>query len=126
MNSVAKKVAIYSLIGIMQIGFGAAVIEAAPRERKQRNEWRYEDREHKRDRERERERKYDERIRKEYERHEREMRRRPYESKKEWQERQWPEKNAMTANYAKFGNSVTVSRSTMSESVRKMAATSGK
>ena len=102
MKSITKKIAIYSMIGIMQIGFGASVIEASPLQNDpspmqqgffrhggpgpdhhDRN--RYERERHERERyERERERR--ERI--ENDRHEREMRRRPHETKKQWRERQ--------------------------------------
>ena len=91
MNSVVKKIAIYSMIGIMQIGFGASVIEASPLQNDpspmqqrfdrpgQRQGW------HERERF-ERERHERERI--ENERHEREMKRRPHETRKQWRERQ--------------------------------------
>ena len=106
MNSLVKKVIIYSMVGIMPIGFGASVIEASPRDKDQPNKQRYEDRGHDRNREKEqreqrerrereqreqrerRERERDERTRKENERHEREMRRRHHESEREWHKRQ--------------------------------------
>lgn len=100
MKSITKKIAIYSMIGIMQIGFGASVIEASPLQNDpspmqqgffrhggpgpdhhDRN--RYERDRHERERyERDR------RERIENDRHEREMRRRPHETKKQWHERQ--------------------------------------
>ena len=104
MNSLVKKVIIYSMVGIMPIGFGASVIEASPRDKDQPNKQRYEDRGHDRNREKEqreqreqrerreqqerRQRERDERMRKENERHEREMRRRHHESEREWHKRQ--------------------------------------
>jgi membrane protein involved in colicin uptake len=91
MQRIVKKVAIYSMVGLMQIGFGASIIEASPLHidsypvqeqydrHDQRPDWH--------DRERfERERHERERI--ENQRHEREMRRRPHESRREWRERQ--------------------------------------
>lgn len=89
MKSIVKKVAIFSMIGIMQVAFSASVMEASPlhndpspmQERfdrhDQRQDW------HERERfERER------RERMENQRHEREMKRRPHESRREWRERQ--------------------------------------
>lgn len=96
MNRVVKKVAIYSMVGIMQIGFGASVIEASPlynnppvsayghnQDRHERD--RMERERHERER-MERERHERERI--ENERHRREMQRRRHESEREWRERQ--------------------------------------
>ncbi len=100
MKCISKKIVIYSMIGIMQIGFGASVIEASPLQsdpspmqqgffrpsgpgpdHHDRN--RYERDRHERERyERDR------RERIENDRHEREMRRRPHETKKQWHERQ--------------------------------------
>lgn len=89
MKSITKKIAIYSMIGIMQIGFGASVIEASPLQNDfspmQQGFFRPGPGPDHHDRDRfERERR--ERI--ENERHEREMRRRPHETKKQWRERQ--------------------------------------
>ena len=77
MKSVFKKIVIYSMIGIMQLGLGASVIEASPRDNNhhdQRYEQRQRDRQH--------------RIQEENRRHEREMRRRDHEGEREWRERQ--------------------------------------
>ena len=82
MNKVAKKVIIYSMVGIMQIGFGASVLEASPRHDDGDRWHRYEERQHDRDR----------KIREENERHEREMQRRHNEEEREWRERQDREK----------------------------------
>jgi Ni/Co efflux regulator RcnB len=78
MKSVVKKVVIYSMIGIMQLGLGASVIEASPRYNDQHQEQRHEDRR--------------QRIQVERDRHEREMQRRDYEEEREWRERQDREK----------------------------------
>ncbi|CUH96844.1 hypothetical protein P22_2955 [Propionispora sp. 2/2-37] len=80
MNKLAKKVIVYSLVGIMQFGFGASVIEASPRDH---HDWQAH---HRYDKDRE------QRIREENRRHEREMRRRHHESEREWRERQQREK----------------------------------
>lgn len=95
MKSIAKKVIIYSMVGIMQLGFGASVIEASPGSDYQPYGQRYEDRDHDHDhyRDRERRREHDERLRRENERHEREMRRRHHESEREWRERQERERH---------------------------------
>jgi hypothetical protein len=88
MKSIFKKIAIYSMVGIMQVGFGASVIEASPLHNDGpqriiqldgRNHHDWEQDQHRR-----------ERI--ENERHEREMRRRPNEIRKQWHERQKHEK----------------------------------
>ena len=81
MNSIVKKAVVFSMIGLMQVGLGASVIEASPRH-DDRHDHRYESRQ--RDR--------DERIREERARHEREMQRRHYESEREYRERQEREK----------------------------------
>jgi membrane protein involved in colicin uptake len=79
MKNIVKKIAIFSMVGMMQIGFGASVIEASPLH----NDGPYmqqQDDQHDQDRH--------ERERIENERHEREMRRRDHESEREWHERQ--------------------------------------
>lgn len=84
MKSVAKKVLIYSMVGLMQVGLFASVTEAAV---KQNEPTKYEQREgsHQGDQDKER------KIREENERHEKEMKRRPNESDREWQKRQQQE-----------------------------------
>jgi hypothetical protein len=97
MRKVIKKAAIYSMLGIMQLGLGATVIEASPlhndappymEQQKDRH-----------DRERQ------EHERQENERHEREMRRHHHESEREWHERQEREKerHENTMNEIKAG-----------------------
>lgn len=81
MKGIAKKVIIYSMVGLMQVGLFATVVEASPsHEEMSRFE---QQREHHQEWERERAH----RIREENERHERAMKRRPFESRREWRER---------------------------------------
>lgn len=84
MNSIVKKGIICSMIGIMQLGIGTAVIEASPRHENRHHEERYEhyneDRDHWDNR--------DHRIQEERDRHEREMARREYEEEWQWHQRQ--------------------------------------
>lgn len=91
MRNIAKKTIIYSLVGIMQIGFAVAVTEASPLHTAN---WQQQtirmDRPHGGDSDRQRE--HDRREREENDRHEREMKRRPHESDREWHERQEREK----------------------------------
>ncbi|TWH44967.1 hypothetical protein [Sporomusa sp. KB1] len=81
MNKMAKKVIIFSMVGLLQFGLGVSVIEAAHRQSEPPRQEQGDDRQQQ-DQERER------RIQKENERHEREMRRRDHESEREWHERQ--------------------------------------
>ena len=91
MKNIVKKVAIYSMVGIMQLGLGASVIEASPLHNGTPKTVAYEQRQDRHDRERmEQERRERERV--ENERHEREMQRRQHESEREWHERQEREK----------------------------------
>lgn len=84
MKSMAKRVLIYSMVALMQVGLFATVAEAAPQpEELQRFEY-----EHQRDHHPDWERERNHRIHEENRRHEREMRRRPFESRREWRERQ--------------------------------------
>jgi hypothetical protein len=71
MKSMVKKIAILSMAGMMQVGFGASLIEASPLHT-----------------ERSSVQQQDDRNQIENERHEREMKRRPNESEREWHERQ--------------------------------------
>lgn len=86
MKNIAKKMVIYTMVGMLQIGFGAAVTEAsalhtgyAPSPMQERENKPQHDR-HEQER--------GERRRQENERHEREMKRRPHESEQEWHKRQ--------------------------------------
>ncbi len=93
MNSIVKKIIIFSLAGIMQVGFSASIIEASPLHNDSHQRIvQMEDGDHDHDRDHDRQREHDERMRQENERHEREMRRRPHESEGEWHERQEREK----------------------------------
>jgi membrane protein involved in colicin uptake len=85
MKSIVKKIAIFSMVGMMQIGLGASVIEASPlhNDGPQRIV-QLDDRHH----DNEKQREHDERQRQENERHEREMRRHDHESEREWHDRQ--------------------------------------
>jgi vacuolar-type H+-ATPase subunit I/STV1 len=97
MKNIVKKVAIFSMVGMMQIGFGASVIEASPLHNDgpqrivQLDDRDHHDDERQRDHDR-RQRDHDRRQREENERHEREMQRRHHESEREWHERQEREK----------------------------------
>lgn len=87
MNKIMKKVTVFSMIGLMQVGLGVSVIEAAPfQPGSHRLEQQQRDDRHRQEQER------NHRIKAENERHEREMKRRPHESKKDWHERQKKEK----------------------------------
>lgn len=94
MKVVAKKVVVYSMLGLMQVGMLSSTAVAAQsllhnNDPQQIVQLDRRDRDHDRDRyERERRREHDERMRRENERHEREMRRRHHESEREWRERQ--------------------------------------
>ena len=86
MKNITKKIIIYSLAGIMQLGLGASVIEASPlhSDDLQRIVQLDDGDHHDNDRQRE----HDRRQREENERHEREMRRHEHESERDWHERQ--------------------------------------
>ncbi len=79
MKSVMKKIIIYSMVGMMQIGLGATVAAASPL---------YHDGSQRIIQLDDRQRQHDERQRQENERHEKEMRRHNGESEKDWHERQ--------------------------------------
>ncbi len=92
MKFVAKKVVVYSMLGLLQVGMLSSTAVAAPsllNNNDPQQIVQLDRRDHDRDRyERERRREHDERMRRENERHEREMRRRHHESEREWHERQ--------------------------------------
>jgi ABC-type Zn2+ transport system substrate-binding protein/surface adhesin len=79
MKGVVKKVIIYSLAGIMQVGLGATVIEASPL---------YNDDSQRIVQLDDRHDEHDRRQHEENRRHEREMRRHDHESERDWHERQ--------------------------------------
>lgn len=83
MKSITKKIVVFSMVGMMQFGFGAALTEASPSHDDSR--W-YEHHDQKYHEKMVRERQHLERM--EMERHEREMRRYRFESSWHWRERQ--------------------------------------
>ena len=88
MKNLAKKTIIYSMVGIMQIGLSASVALANPGPNDNNRPFEYREGHHDRDHDQERQREHDRRLKEENERHEKEMKRRPHESKREWHERQ--------------------------------------
>ncbi len=82
MKTIVKKIAIYSMIGIMQIGLATSVIEASPR---------YDDRDHQRYEQYEQIR-Y-QKIQDENRLHEQVKQRLRFESQREWRERQEKEEH---------------------------------
>lgn len=85
MNSMIKKIMVFSLVGIMQAGLGTALTEASPvhHDGESRME---EHHDHHREREA-RQRRHDAEVRRENERYEREMRRHEDESWHAWRQR---------------------------------------
>ncbi len=75
MNSMTKKIMIYSLAGIMQVGLGATLIEASPLHLEGSSQIVQLDNRHDRERQ-------------ENDRHQREMRRHDHESDRDWHDRQ--------------------------------------
>lgn len=93
MKNIIRKIAIFSILGLVQIGLGTPVIEASPLHNsasmQQQNA-------HDRD----------EAERIENERHEREMERRPNESEQEWNERQSREKAKHERNLMRIARAI--------------------
>lgn len=89
MKNIVKKIAVFSMVGMMQVGFGASVIEASPLHNDGPQIVQLNGRDH---HDNERQREHDRRQREENQRHEREMRRRHNESERAWHERQEREK----------------------------------
>jgi hypothetical protein len=110
MKSIVKKGIICSMLGIMQLGMGASVIEASPLhteysmqrlDREDRHdEYRHDEYRHDRERHRH------ERERIERERHEHEMRRREREDEREWRERQRHERNRHEENQRRIAHDI--------------------
>jgi hypothetical protein len=98
MKIIGKKVIIYSMLGLLQVGMFSSVAAAAPGPLHNDGSQRiaYLDRDDRRDDDRQRQ--HDERKRQENERHEREMKRRPHEGEREWRERQEREKDRHDQN----------------------------
>lgn len=95
MKNLTKKIMIFSMVGMIQVGFGAAVLEASPLHNNDSHRFvQSDDRHDKHDREyrQHRQHEHDERLRKENERHHHEMERRHHESRRAWHERQEKEK----------------------------------
>jgi hypothetical protein len=81
MRSIAKKIMIYSMVGLMQVGLGTAVVAASPLYNDGPQQIVQLDRQGD----------HDQRQREENQRHEREMRRHDHESDRDWNDRQWRE-----------------------------------
>ena len=93
MKNIIKKIAIFSMVGMMQLGLGISAIEASPLHNNGSQQIVQLDNRNHHDSERERERnerrrEHDRRQREENQRHQREMQRRHHESEREWHERQ--------------------------------------
>lgn len=86
MRKITKSLVALAMVGIMQVGFSAAVSEASPKHFHKNGHERvqFDDRHHGHD---DAQREHDERMRKENERHEREMQRRHNEDERHWEER---------------------------------------
>lgn len=102
MENIVKKIAIFSMIGMMQIGLGTSVIEASSRHnapvpmQQQQDSYdkdKIEGNRHER-----------ERI--ENERHEGEMRRKQHESEREWRERQQREQQRHEENQSRIAHEI--------------------
>ncbi len=93
MKNIGKKVIIYSMLGLLQVGMFSSVAAAAsgPLHNDGFQRIAYLDRNDRHDDDRQRQQ--DERKRQENERHEREMKRRPHEGEREWRERQERERD---------------------------------
>lgn len=81
MENVVKKIAILSMMGMIQIGFGASLLEASPLHSEPSSV-----------------QQQDDRNQIENQRHDRELKRRPNESEREWHERQRLENQRHTEN----------------------------
>ncbi len=95
MKNIVKKLAILSMVGIMQLGLGASVIEASPQHKEPvpiQQQYDRHDQQQDRFQKGRFEKDRQERERIEKKRHEQEMKRRPNESEKKWHERQKCEK----------------------------------
>ena len=84
MKTLTKKIVIYSMIGLMQLGLGSSVLEASPKHNEQQHSQRYQERAHHEQQHNGR----DQRIHEEKDRHTREMQRHEFENDREWHERQ--------------------------------------
>ena len=100
MNNVVKKIVIFSMIGIIQIGSSASLLEASPLHNELTPQQQGGDRHDRHDQDRR------ERERIENERHEREMKRRPNENDREWHERQRQEKERHEENLRRIAHDI--------------------
>jgi len=98
MKNIVQKIAIFSMVGMMQLGFGSSVIEAAPLYNGDSQHIVQLDDRHDQDRH--------ERERIENERHEREMRRREREDEREWRERQHRENERHEENQRRIAHDI--------------------
>lgn len=104
MENIVKKIAIFSMIGMMQIGLCTSVLEASPRYNAMSSGQRQDDRRDKEGNGHEPQR--DERERVEKERHEREMKRRDHESERAWHERQQREQERHEENMRRIAHDI--------------------
>ena len=91
LRNITKKIIVFSMIGIIQTGFGAAVLEASPMDFNNHQEVSLDDWHDGHDGHddgRDRQIEHDRRMHEEHERHERDMRRHDHESDRDWQDRQ--------------------------------------
>lgn len=86
MKKLAKKIMIYSMVGIMQVGLGATIVAASPLYNE--NSQRVVQLDNRDENHNDRQREHDRRQREENQRHEREMQRQQHENDREWHERQ--------------------------------------
>jgi hypothetical protein len=98
MKNIVRKIAILSMVGMMQIGLGASVIEASPLHNPLSMQ--QHDDQHDRDQDRH------ERERIENERHERELKRRPHEDERDWHERQRHENERHEENLRRIAHDI--------------------
>ncbi|MBP2632737.1 MAG: hypothetical protein H6Q70_3365 [Firmicutes bacterium] len=101
MKNLTKKIMIFSMVGMMQVGFGAAVLEASPLHTE--NSHRFVQFDDRHDDDHWRQHEHDERLRRENERHRHEMERREHESRREWRERQERERQHHEDNLREIG-----------------------
>jgi hypothetical protein len=78
MKNITKKIIVYSMVGLMQVGLGTAMVAASPLHNDGPQQIVQLDRQSD----------HDQRQREENQRHEREMRRRDHESDRDWHNRQ--------------------------------------
>ena len=106
MKNMVKKVAIFSMIGMMQIGLSTSIIEASPLDNAPASMQYHHDRDQDRHERERNERQRHERERIENERHERAMERRHHESYREWRERQHRERERHAENQRRIAHDI--------------------